>query len=134
MPDDTRSKIIQLAKSLEGVPYLWGGKSSFGYDCSGFVQMVFKVAGIKLERDASYQIKNGMLEQVDYAETKPGDLIFFINDSKIVHVGIIIQNGFIIHSYGKVTIDSIIKESIKYNHFIGKLNKVYMSIENFIDY
>mgnify|MGYP001337073115 CR=1 FL=1 len=134
LPENTRSKIIELAKNLEGVPYLWGGKTSFGYDCSGFVQMVFKVAGIKLERDASCQIKNNALKQIDFIESKPGDLIFFMDDSKIVHVGIIIGDGFIIHSYGKITIDSIIKESSRYNQFIGSLNRVYMSIENFVEY
>ena len=72
-----RDIIIKLAKSLLSVPYLWGGKSSFGYDCSGFVQMVLKTAGISIARDTGEQSQTEGLEKIPINEAQPGDLISF---------------------------------------------------------
>jgi len=75
-------ELISYAKSFIGIPYLWGGKSSLGFDCSGFVQTVFKMAGIDMPRDASQQILRENLYDIDYCDAKTGDLLFFIEEKK----------------------------------------------------
>ncbi len=92
--------------------YLWGGKSVFGIDCSGFVQSVFKMLGLKLTRDANTQVDMG--EPVGFLqEAKCGDLAFFDDaDGKIIHVGILLNEHQVIHSSGNVRIDPIDNEGI----------------------
>lgn len=99
--------LIQSAMIYLNAPYLWGGRSPFGIDCSGFTQMVFLMAGENLPRDAYQQAEIG--ETVDFiSEAKPGDLAFFDNDEgKIIHVGIVLEDNKIIHASGKVRIDDI---------------------------
>jgi len=89
------------------VPYLWGGKSVYGIDCSGFTQQAYKMLGIRLPRDAYQQAEIG--EPVGFLqETKCGDLAFFDNEEgKITHVGILLSSDTIIHSSGRVRIDKI---------------------------
>jgi cell wall-associated NlpC family hydrolase len=96
-----------LVYKFLNTPYLWGGKTVFGTDCSGFAQTVFKFLGIPLLRDAHQQAGQG--ESVGFLEeTKAGDLAFFDNDEgKITHVGILLNANEIIHSSGKVRIDKI---------------------------
>lgn len=103
----TSEIIIKLARRYLYAPYLWGGRSPFGIDCSGFTQTVFKMAGIRLRRDASQQIEQGKL--IDFVEqSQPADLAFFDNEKgRIVHVGIVMDGGFIIHSSGQVRIDKL---------------------------
>lgn len=100
-------RIIKFSKMLLGSPYLWGGRNPMGYDCSGYVQVVFKTAGIALPRDASQQATVGQL--VDFVEqSKAGDLAFFDNDNgEIIHVGILDGSDSIYHSSGMVRCDSI---------------------------
>ena len=88
-------------------PYLWGGKSSFGVDCSGFTQQVFKLMGIGLPRDAYQQVSTG--ETVDFLQLACcGDLAFFDNENgDITHVGILLSSNSIIHASGYVRIDTI---------------------------
>jgi len=102
-----RAQIISSAIRFLNSPYLWGGRTPFGIDCSGFVQMVYKLNGYKLERDSHQQSKLGSpLSFIE--ESEPGDLAFFDNEEgKITHVGIIMENNKIIHSSGKVRIDGI---------------------------
>ena len=103
----TKSDIPNLVSMYLNTPYLWGGKSVFGIDCSGFVQQVYKFCGVKLPRDAYQQAEIG--EALSFVEeAEPGDLAFFDNpEGRIIHVGIILDENKIIHSHGKVRIDPI---------------------------
>ena len=113
---------LEFAMLYLNAPYLWGGRSPFGIDCSGFTQVVLKLCGIKIQRDAAQQAQQGQLINM-LGESKPGDLAFFDNaDGKIVHVGFILAEGRIIHSSGKVRIDKLDHQGIynteqkKYTH------------------
>ena len=99
--------IVEMAKSYHRVPYLWGGKSFFGCDCSGFVQTIYNMNGISIKRDASQQAREG--ETVNLiGEARVGDLLFFDNhEGNIIHVGILIEDNQIIHASGFVRIDKI---------------------------
>lgn len=102
-----KSNIISTAFLYLNAPYLWGGKTPFGIDCSGFTQMVYKLNGFKLLRDASQQATQG--EALSFIEeSEPGDLAFFDNSEGIItHVGIIMEDNYIIHAHGKVRIDRL---------------------------
>lgn len=102
-----KSNLIATAYMYLNAPYLWGGKTPFGIDCSGFTQMVYKLNGYKLLRDASQQSTQGdALSFIE--ESEPGDLAFFDNEEgNIIHVGIIMENNYIIHASGKVRIDRL---------------------------
>ena len=102
-----KSSLINTAFMYLNAPYLWGGKTPFGIDCSGFTQMVYKLNGYKIHRDASQQALDG--EPLSFIEeSEAGDLAFFDNDEgNIIHVGIIMDNNYIIHASGKVRIDRL---------------------------
>ncbi|WP_374444107.1 NlpC/P60 family protein [Epilithonimonas sp.] len=104
---DLSESIVNCAKEFLNVPYLWGGKSFFGIDCSGFTQIVYKIHGIKIPRDTYQQAALG--EALTFIEeAKPGDLAFFENpEGRIIHVGFILADQKIIHAHGKVRIDSL---------------------------
>ena len=125
--------VTKNAYSFLNAPYLWGGRTVFGIDCSGFTQLIYRMNGIKIYRDAKDQIKNGRFID-NFSDAKAGDLAFFVNENGLVtHVGIMLSNSKIIHSSGKVRIDSIdengIYNSIKgtYTHKFKKLKRI---IEN----
>jgi len=101
-------------------PYLWGGKSTFGVDCSGFTQMVFKICGYRLLRDSGQQATQGKPVS-ELHDAKPGDLAFFkSNDDKINHVGILLEQDKIIHASGRVRVDHLNEEGI-----LNLENKIY---------
>ncbi|RMB59532.1 hydrolase Nlp/P60 [Dokdonia sinensis] len=99
--------LIETALLYIKAPYLWGGRSPFGIDCSGFTQMVYRLNGHKLLRDASQQASQG--EPLSFIEeSQAGDLAFFDNaDGDITHVGIIMDDNYIIHAHGEVRIDRL---------------------------
>ena len=105
--DPSPELIVKVAKKYLHAPYLWGGRSPFGIDCSGLTQVIFKIFGIKLPRDAYQQAEYG--EIVDFVETSQiGDLAFFENkEGNIHHVGIMLGNKEILHASGIVRIDRI---------------------------
>jgi gamma-D-glutamyl-L-lysine dipeptidyl-peptidase len=102
-----RSQIVEDSFTYMNAPYLWGGRSPFGIDCSGFTQMIYRLNGIKLLRDASQQVEQG--ETLDFPEeAKPGDLAFFDNEEgAITHVGIVLPDMQIIHASGRVHMDKL---------------------------
>ena len=111
--------MMRFASTYLEAPYLWGGRTPAGIDCSGFVQMVFKSVGIQLPRNASQQALKGV--NVDFVEeSQIGDVAFFHNEEGIiVHTGIVCGMNKIIHSSGKVRIDSLDSNGI-YNKNIEK--------------
>jgi gamma-D-glutamyl-L-lysine dipeptidyl-peptidase len=106
------SHVIRTALQFINTPYLWGGKSIFGVDCSGLVQVVYSICGVQLPRDASQQITVGKaIESLD--KVQEGDLAFFSNsEGDVTHVGILLSNTEIIHASGCVKIDRIDKQGI----------------------
>lgn len=104
--------MVEFGQKMLGAPYLWGGRSIFGIDCSGFVQLCARAAGKLLPRDASEQVKEGELVYF-LPEIQPGDLAFFGNeDGRIVHVGMMLDNERILHASGQVRIDYLDQSGI----------------------
>lgn len=105
------SSVIERAHSYLETPYLWGGRARWGIDCSGFMQIIFALSGIKLPRDASQQVERG--QQVNLESAQAGDLAFFKNDKgNVTHVGLCLNKSRIIHASGKVRIDELTSEGI----------------------
>ncbi len=124
-------KLLKTANSYLNTPYLWGGKTEFGLDCSGFSQIVYHINGYEINRDASQQAKQGELVAF-LSEAKAGDLAFFDEEERITHVGIILDNEKIIHAaQGKVRIDSLDNEGIynkdckKYTHHLRMVRRYW---------
>jgi hypothetical protein len=126
----TKNSLISTAYLYLNAPYLWGGKTPFGIDCSGFTQMVYKLNGYHLLRDASQQATQG--EALSFIEeSEAGDLAFFDNEEgNIIHVGIIMENNYIIHASGKVRIDRLDHlgiynpETNKHTHKLRVIKKI----------
>lgn len=119
-----------VAQKYLNAPYAWGGKSPFGIDCSGLVQMVFKIGGYKLQRDAAQQAKQGKAVS-GFADAHAGDLAFFSEKGgKISHVGILLPDNRIIHASGRVRIDHLTEEGILhadtriYTHTLHSIRRI----------
>jgi hypothetical protein len=121
-PEDFHDTLEETAQFYLNSPYLWGGRSLFGIDCSGYSQLVYKHLGIRISRDARQQVNEGRV--VDFLqESEPGDLAFFDNEKgEVSHVGIILDQSEIIHASGRVKIDRLDEQGIfcqdtqKYTH------------------
>ncbi len=130
--DNIRGKIVSAALRFLNIPYLWGGKNPFGMDCSGLTQIVFRLFGKKIPRDARQQARLGRtVNFVDEAGT--GDIAFFDNkEGEIVHAGIISGNQRIIHASGCVRHDRIDQQGI-YNDKLDKYTHRLRIIRNLLD-
>ncbi len=132
---NVRNILIENALKYFNSPYLWGGRSPFGVDCSGLTQILYKMIGLHIPRDAGQQALIG--DNIIFVEEAlPGDLAFFDNeDGKIVHVGIIWEKNKIIHSSGKVRIDNIDHFGIfnidtkRYSHQMRLMRRIIQSNE-----
>ena len=122
-PPPTAEEIIKTAKEFMGTPYLWGGRSTKGVDCSGFTNLVFRFNGSDLPRDANMQVQAGKKVAIDsdYSTLKTGDLLFFgPNSERITHVAIYIGNKKFIHSDGIVRINSFNPDDKNYSEYRTK--------------
>tara|TARA_B100000579_G_scaffold67906_1_gene50911 strand:+ start:574 stop:1335 length:762 start_codon:yes stop_codon:yes gene_type:complete len=124
-----RKHLINNAMVFLNAPYLWGGRTPFGIDCSGFTQIIYRLQGIKIPRDAYQQINLG--QEINLDNCEEGDLAFFENKSgKITHVGLILENNKIIHASGQVRIDKLDEKGIfnsekqKYSHKLHSIKKL----------
>ena len=135
--DLSGESITKGALQFKGIPYLWGGTSSKGLDCSGFTKIVYFMHGINLPRDASQQVNKGLLidSNGDFGKLKPGDLIFFgtkgpkatneqgnsgsneSNDERVVHVGVYLGDNHFIHASDYVRINSLNPSDALYDKF-----------------
>ncbi len=121
-----RDGLLLTASAFINAPYLWGGKTVMGIDCSGFTQIVFRMHGIKLPRDSKDQAQLG--ESVGLSNAQPGDLVFFQNnEGKVVHVGILLEKQRIIHASGRVKIERIDEQGI-YSDEYGRYTHTFHSI------
>ena len=125
-----KENLVKTSLLLVNSPYLWGGRTPFGIDCSGFTQIIYKINGYKIDRDAKDQVKLGVsLSFIE--ESEPGDLAFFDNkEGDIVHVGIIMEDNHIIHAHGHVRIDRLDQTGIynvdtrKHSHKLRVIKKI----------
>jgi hypothetical protein len=126
--------LIKTALSYLDSPYLWGGRTCWGIDCSGFTQVVYQIHGMNISRDAYQQAELG--ESVEFNELiEPGDLAFFAKEGeKISHVGICIGDEKIIHASGKVRIDKLDHHGIyhselqKYTHELRIIKRIQKAV------
>lgn len=94
-----KNDLVFFSQKFLGLPYTWGGRSSFGFDCSGFIQMLYNQIGIFLSRDAKQQILDSRFQDISIKEVQPGDLIFWgKSQESISHVGMSLGDGKFIHS------------------------------------
>ncbi len=132
-PELDEKNILTLAEQFLGSPYLWGGRTFMGIDCSGLIQVLYKAIGIPLPRNASQQVSEG--QTVPFIEqAQPGDLAFFDNEEgEINHVGLIYNQSLILHASGSVRIDKIDHQGIfnshldKYTHKLRVVKRVQSS-------
>ncbi|MPR34655.1 C40 family peptidase [Salmonirosea aquatica] len=121
----SEEKLVNTAKRMMGLPYLWGGTSYKGVDCSGFTKTIYYLNGWELPRDASQQVNTGELIDTadDFSNLRPGDLLFFgtrasdLTREKVTHVGMWIGNDEFIHASGKVRISSMNAEAPNFDAY-----------------
>ncbi len=121
----TTESLVATSKQLMGLPYLWGGTTTKGVDCSGFTKIIYFLNGMVLPRDASQQVHTGKTVDTNkyFDNLNIGDLLFFgkqatdSTEQKVVHVGMWIGNSQFIHSSGRVHISSFDKKAPNYDEY-----------------
>lgn len=121
--------LIGIARKYISSPYQWGGKSPFGIDASGFVQMVFRIGGYSMQRDVKQQSVHGK-KLKSFDEALPGDVAFFAEKGTVNHVGIVMNEGRLIHVHGQVRVDKLTDEGALnpetkvYTHMLHSIRRV----------
>jgi len=129
-----RERLVQIARRFLGVPYLWGGKTPRGFDCSGLVQTCFKAVGATLPRDAHLQHQFRDLPDITIADARPGDLFFFSeSDQRVTHVTMSLGGGDFIHASGWVKIESLDENSPRYNHQLRSIFTAGKDVTGLLD-
>ena len=109
-----RQKVLHYCRMLMGSPYLWGGKTPFGYDCSGLIQSIYKMVEINFRRDTSDQIQDSRFASISINDAHPGDIVFFdFEGNGVDHVGIWYGDDMVVHCSGQVKVQSIHDDSNK---------------------
>ena len=109
-----RQKVLHYCRMLMGSPYLWGGKTPFGYDCSGLIQSIYKMVEINFRRDTSDQIQDSRFTSISVNDAHPGDIVFFdFEGNGVDHVGIWYGDDMVVHCSGQVKVQSIHDDSNK---------------------
>lgn len=128
MATSSESDLLTLAADFLNTPYLWGGRTFMGIDCSGFIQVLFKTKGMALPRDARDQVVKGDL--IDFNKRQSLDVAFFANNQgSVTHTGLLISEKEIIHAHGWVRIDAFDENGIfnrdknKYTHFLHSVRR-----------
>jgi cell wall-associated NlpC family hydrolase len=129
----SRNNLIDFAMRFRGVPYFWGGKTPFGFDCSGFTQFIHKIYDIEIRRDAYMQYDDARFVSDHYRDGKAGDLCFFSEDNnKITHVGFYLGNGKVLHARGMIRINSLSDEDAEFDSSLRsdfKALKTFLQLE-----
>ncbi len=128
----SRKSLCDTALRFLGVPYIWGGKSTYGFDCSGYIQTVFLANGIELVRDARKQIQMEELKTITMADVKPGDLYFFGKES-ITHVAMSTGGFGIVHAQGWVKKETLNPDDPDANSELIDMIDTIKSISGFLD-
>lgn len=128
----SRAEIVKTASRFLGTPYLWGGKTHYGIDCSGLVQTVFKANGTELPRDASQQAEFFTNYKIDKENIEPGDLLFFRENDKVTHIAISTGGLNFINARGFVQEESIDEKSPQFNRNLRNLFFYAISVKEFM--
>lgn len=125
-----RQNILNLSQRFLGVPYFWGGKSAKGMDCSGYVQLLHKLVGIRIRRDSPMQFDDAKFVSDNPLDGQPGDLLFFAeNGDRITHVGLKLEKQKIIHARGMVRINSLVQDDADFD---PTLIKHFVAVKSFL--
>ncbi len=127
----SRDSIVNVAQSFLGIPYSWGGKSTLGFDCSGFVQSIFKAHDIPLPRD-SHEQADFFVNEIKFDEVIPGDLLFFAEQSKISHVAISLGGTNLVNARGWVRNESLEPSSAVFSQKLKDLFVKAVSIDEVV--
>ena len=130
MPTFTPDTLVEFSQRYLGIPYFWGGKTPKGLDCSGFVQLVFKLFGMPLRRDAWMQHEDARPAGKDPMRARPAELLFFAESGeRITHVAIAMGEGLFIHARGMVRINSL-NES--HDYFDESLKQSFVDVKSYL--
>ena len=126
-PIEHKQDLVLFSERFLGIPYTWGGRSSFGYDCSGFVQMLYSKLGVQLERDAKQQARDVHMLTIAQEQLEPGDLLFFAKSPEHLmgHVGLYLGNGRFIHGSSRESMPWIRYSDLTDREWSGEAGAFY---------